>query len=32
MRTARGREATEKAYKHLGRTPRTGMGDGMLFV
>jgi holliday junction DNA helicase RuvB len=32
MRTARGREATEKAYKHLGRKPRTGMGDGMLFV
>jgi holliday junction DNA helicase RuvB len=32
MRTARGREATEKAYKHLGRTPRSGMGDGMLFV
>ena len=32
MRTARGREATEKAYKHLGRTPRTNMGDGMLFV
>jgi holliday junction DNA helicase RuvB len=32
MRTARGREATEKAYKHLGRKPRTNMGDGMLFV
>jgi Holliday junction DNA helicase RuvB len=32
MRTARGREATEKAYRHLGRTPRTNMGDGMLFV
>jgi holliday junction DNA helicase RuvB len=32
MRTARGREATEKAYKHLGRKPRTGTGDGMLFV
>ena len=32
MRTARGREATEKAYTHLGRTLRTGMGDGMLFV
>jgi len=32
MRTARGREVTEKAYKHLGRTPRTNMGDGMLFV
>ena len=32
LRTARGREATEKAYKHLGRTLRTGMGDGMLFV
>jgi holliday junction DNA helicase RuvB len=31
MRTARGREATEKAYKHLGRTPRTNMGDGLLF-
>jgi holliday junction DNA helicase RuvB len=32
MRTARGREATQKAYKHLGKTPRSGMGDGMLFV
>ena len=32
MRTARGREATEKAYKHLGRKPRTNMGDGTLFV
>ncbi len=32
MRTARGREVTEKAYKHLKRTPRTNMGDGMLFV
>jgi holliday junction DNA helicase RuvB len=32
MRTARGREATEKAYKHLGRKPRADMGDGMLFV
>ena len=31
MRTARGREATEKAYKHLGRTPRAGFGDGTLF-
>jgi holliday junction DNA helicase RuvB len=31
MRTARGREATEKAYKHLGRKPRADMGDGMLF-
>jgi holliday junction DNA helicase RuvB len=32
MRTARGREATQKAYKHLGKTPRSGMGEGMLFV
>ena len=32
LRTAPGGEATEKAYKHLGRTPRTGMEDGMLFV
>ena len=32
MRTARGREVTEKAYRHLKRTPRTNMGDGMLFV
>jgi holliday junction DNA helicase RuvB len=31
MRTARGREATEKAYKHLGRKPRLNMGDGNLF-
>ncbi len=31
MRTARGREVTEKAYKHLGKTPRTNMGDGLLF-
>ena len=31
MRTARGREATEKAYKHLGRTPRASFGDGTLF-
>jgi holliday junction DNA helicase RuvB len=31
MRTARGREATEKAYKHLGKKPRAGMGDGTLF-
>lgn len=25
-RTSRGREATEKAYKHLGRVPRAGQG------
>jgi Holliday junction DNA helicase RuvB len=31
MRTARGREATEKAYKHLGRTTRNNMGEGNLF-
>ena len=32
MRTTPGREATEKAYTHLGRTLRTGMEDEMLFV
>jgi holliday junction DNA helicase RuvB len=26
MRTSRGREATEKAYKHIGRVPRAGQG------
>lgn len=31
MRTARGREVTEKAYKHLGKTPGRNMGDGTLF-
>jgi holliday junction DNA helicase RuvB len=31
MRTARGREVTEKAYKHLGKTPRTNLSDGLLF-
>jgi len=31
MRTARGREATEKAYKHLGKTPKANLGDGLLF-
>ncbi|MEP6711937.1 MAG: Holliday junction branch migration DNA helicase RuvB [Ferruginibacter sp.] len=31
MRTARGREVTEKAYKHLGKIPPTGMGANMLF-
>ena len=30
MRTARGREVTEKAYRHLGKKPRGGAG-GMLF-
>jgi holliday junction DNA helicase RuvB len=27
MRTSRGREATEKAYKHLGRIPRAGQNN-----
>jgi hypothetical protein len=27
VRTSRGREATEKAYKHLGRVPRTNQGS-----
>ena len=27
MRTARGREVTEKAYKHLGKAPRRGGGN-----
>ena len=31
MRTARGREVTEKAYKHLGKIPPTGMGGNLLF-
>ncbi len=31
MRTARGREATAKAYKHLGKVPRATLGDGQLF-
>lgn len=31
MRTARGREVTEKAYKHLGKTPLRGSGQHTLF-
>ena len=31
MRTARGREVTEKAYKHLGKIPPTAMGGNLLF-
>jgi holliday junction DNA helicase RuvB len=31
MRTPRGREATAKAYKHLGKTPPTIGGQGVLF-
>ncbi|HEX4887708.1 MAG TPA: Holliday junction branch migration DNA helicase RuvB [Luteibaculaceae bacterium] len=27
MRTPRGRQATEKAYRHFGRLPQRGMGD-----
>lgn len=30
-RTPRGREVTEKAYRHLGRTPATGSGHPNLF-
>ena len=30
-RTPRGREVTEKAYKHLGKTPRAGAEGGLLF-
>lgn len=30
-RTPRGREVTEKAYKHLGKTPRGGAEGGLLF-
>ena len=30
-RTPRGREATEKAYKHLGKVPPAYGGAGMLF-
>jgi holliday junction DNA helicase RuvB len=30
-RTPRGREATEKAYEHLGKVPPTLGGAGMLF-
>ena len=29
QRTARGREATELAYKHLGRTPGKGNNPGL---
>jgi holliday junction DNA helicase RuvB len=31
MRTARGRMATEKAYKHLGKKMKPGVNDGLLF-
>jgi holliday junction DNA helicase RuvB len=31
MRTPRGREATEKAYKHLGKVPHLGGAQGGLF-
>jgi holliday junction DNA helicase RuvB len=31
IRTARGRMATEKAYKHLGKKPKLNLGDGTLF-
>ena len=31
MRTPRGREATEKAYKHLGKIPYKGTSEGKLF-
>ena len=31
MRTPRGREVTEKAYTHLGKTPKTKTGTGSLF-
>jgi Holliday junction DNA helicase RuvB len=30
-RTPRGREVTEKAYVHLGKTPRGGANSGLLF-
>jgi Holliday junction DNA helicase RuvB len=30
-RTPRGREVTEKAYKHLGKAPRSGAEGGLLF-
>ncbi len=32
MRTPRGREATEKAYKHLGKTPYRDGRDNLLFT
>lgn len=32
MRTPRGREVTEKAYKHLGKTPFRGGGEHLLFT
>ncbi|MEO6538148.1 MAG: Holliday junction branch migration DNA helicase RuvB [Ferruginibacter sp.] len=31
MRTARGREVTEKAYRHIGKIPPTGVGGNLLF-
>lgn len=31
MRTARGREVTEKAYRHLGKIPHTGKAQNNLF-
>ncbi|MBS1742993.1 MAG: Holliday junction branch migration DNA helicase RuvB [Bacteroidetes bacterium] len=31
MRTPRGREATDKAYKHIGKIPPTGSGQRNLF-
>jgi holliday junction DNA helicase RuvB len=31
MRTARGRMATEKAYKHLGKKMKPSLNDGLLF-
>ena len=31
MRTPRGREATEKAYKHLGKSAFRGRNDNLLF-
>lgn len=31
MRTARGREATEKAYRHLGKVPKRGGSQNSLF-
>lgn len=32
MRTARGREVTDKAYHHLGKTRRRGTNDNLLFA
>ena len=31
LRTPRGREATERAYRHFGRVPRVRPGEGSLF-